>query len=593
MGTSESLNFPGNLEIERDMTATCETWKLGDFGRPLSHDSAHPTVGLLNANPFAEGIANLGFQSIALSAISVEWNVDITFSDTCSSSHPFIRPHASPRNCAILAVSVPFEDTYHHIPRMLRTCGLEPLASKRSPSDPIVIGGGMAMINPMPLAPFFDAIVIGDGREPFPQLLQLLSKAGKQVPKQELLEQIAQQPHIYVPSLYSISYYRDGTVRSFMPHNGAPTTIQAARPSLAVSDSPIISEWTSSHACYSYPDYFSIMASMGCRMSCPFCVVGNCQSGSTKMSQHSLDVDRILQLTNARRDMYGTNLVKLFFASAYGIDQLGSASQLKTLLEHLIDAQFRPRIGSVNIRQVNDDLLGLIAAGGQQRVAFAPEVSESLRPSIGKAYSKDSDLLNAAQMAGHLGLGLDLYTMLGVPGEEPKDLSSLASLIQSIAAILGPGLTVEVSTNPLFTKAQTPFEREPTLRPEESRTRFDTLRRAVGAVSNVTWVTVIPDAMAYYQPILARGGSELAEVIMDVSGSFAPTEDEWRRRVKSYIRDGDKRYFTAVDSEARLPWQHIEFSSHARLLSRRAALPARRKPSLGSVSFHKGEEADV
>ena len=51
-----------------------------------------------------------------------------------------------------------------HVPK----CS-EHVVSRRSPAvergRTFVIAGSLALINPMPLAPFFDAMIIGEGRE--------------------------------------------------------------------------------------------------------------------------------------------------------------------------------------------------------------------------------------------------------------------------------------------------------------------------------------------------------------------------------------------------------------------------------------------
>jgi hypothetical protein len=139
-------------------------FRLAENGPTIVNRPAAPTMALLNANPFAEGIANLGAQMVASSMLDHGWNVAFGFADTTSPARPLL-DGTMPTACAIIAISVPFEDTYHHVPRMLQHCGLAVRGSDRAGADAIVVAGGMALINPMPLAPLFDAMVIGEGRE--------------------------------------------------------------------------------------------------------------------------------------------------------------------------------------------------------------------------------------------------------------------------------------------------------------------------------------------------------------------------------------------------------------------------------------------
>lgn len=101
-------------------------WQLTEKGPDLLHQQGRPTMGLLNANPFAEGIANLGAQVIAASVLGADWNVEFGFADTCRPQAPFIANLVTPDDCLVLAVSVPFEDTYHVGIRDRRSAGLLP-----------------------------------------------------------------------------------------------------------------------------------------------------------------------------------------------------------------------------------------------------------------------------------------------------------------------------------------------------------------------------------------------------------------------------------------------------------------------------------
>jgi hypothetical protein len=94
-------------------------------------------------------------------------------------------------------------------------------------------------------------------------------------------------------------------------------------------------------------------------------------------------------------------------------------------------------------------------------------------------------------------------------------------------------------------------------------------------------VTVIDDPMAYYQPILALGGPEMARVLDRVSGDFTPSEDRWRTVVAAEVAGGDHRYFRDRPPSEVLPWQHISYNSHQKLalrldahLTRAARTPA-------------------
>ncbi|MFL6130970.1 MAG: hypothetical protein ACJ73E_18140 [Mycobacteriales bacterium] len=520
-----------------------------------------PGVLLLNANPLAEGIANLGAQVIAWSLIRDGYNLSFGFADTVDGGLTGLLPLADHQ---LVAVSVPFEDTYHHVPRMLRRLGLPVWQHRRAESDPLVVGGGLALINPMPLSPFFDAMVIGEGREAIREIARRVEDGRRRHrPRAEILRSLAQVPHAYVPSLYDFDYDTNGAVVAACRDAAAPAEIRPGRPP-DMDREPIHSIWTTERACYKYPDYYSIMVAMGCHLKCPFCVVGNVQGAEGGRALNS-GLDTVVDLAVDRRRRYGTELIKLFFASSFSSRTAIDPLSLKNLLTVMLEHGFQCRVGSLNIKQADGELLGLVRRAGQDRVTFAPETGQSLRQSIGKPYSRDEKLVQIAGEAGRYGLGLDVYTMLGVPGEEPAHVRELAGLIAAARAALDPRQTMEVSINPAFSKAQTPYERRATLRPEESRARFAYLRRHLPAEDGIEWVTVLDDPMAYYQPILSMGGPELAPVLDRLSDRFAPTEDEWRAAVADEVPGGDRRYFRDREPDEVLPWQHITYNSHRKL----------------------------
>lgn len=547
-------------------------FRLTEQGPAIPYRPERPVVALLNANPFAEGIANLGVQVIADELLKHDFNVAFGFADTVA--HGLLLGDPDFSQCQVVAMSVPFEDTYHHVPRMLRTLGLSPWSKDRSDGDPVLIAGGLALINPMPLSPFFDAMIIGEGREAVVQVCREVEYARSSgMSKPELLRRLAQLPHTFVPALYEQSVDDVGSVTGVRRDAAAPETVSPGRP-LNMNEKPIHSIWTTERSCYKYPDYYSVMVAMGCHHKCPFCVVGNVQGEASGRAQ-TAGLDEIVALSEQRRHDYGTRLVKLFFASAFSSHPDIDPLNLKNLLEAMLTRGFECRTGSLNITQANDELLGLIERAGQARVTFAPETGSTLRQSIGKPYSRDSELLDVAATAGRHHLGLDIYTMLGVPGEKREHVDELAALIRDVRFALDRRQTLEVSINPAFSKAQTPYERVGTLRPEEVRARFSYLRSKIPSEEGIEWVSVIEDAMAYYQPVLAMGGAELAPVLDRLSGTYSPTEAQWRKAVADCVPGGDTRYFRDRARDEVLPWQHITYNSHHKLSLRLDAHRAR------------------
>ena len=65
----------------------------------------------------------------------------------------------------VVGFSLQFELTYTNILAMLDLGGIPLRSEHRSDDDPLVIAGGPVATHAEPMAPFFDAILIGDGEE--------------------------------------------------------------------------------------------------------------------------------------------------------------------------------------------------------------------------------------------------------------------------------------------------------------------------------------------------------------------------------------------------------------------------------------------
>ena len=109
---------------------------------------------------------------------------------------------------AVWAFTISYEMDYFNVVEMLLQAGIPPLAAERSadatpdgPTWPLLIAGGPGVtMNPEPMAPFFDAIVIGEGEEVIPQLTQIF-RSQINDNRLDLLAVLDQIPGVYVPLL--------------------------------------------------------------------------------------------------------------------------------------------------------------------------------------------------------------------------------------------------------------------------------------------------------------------------------------------------------------------------------------------------------
>src|SRR5437588_11189415 len=115
----------GSVAMRKSIRPGMRWEELIAYGEPVQPHPGYPQFGLLNTNPFDYGIANLGAQSIAQYLLAREVNVYFAFADTMSAQRAFLNdPDMSPIRCDLLGFSIPFEDTYLNVLRMLTQAGL-------------------------------------------------------------------------------------------------------------------------------------------------------------------------------------------------------------------------------------------------------------------------------------------------------------------------------------------------------------------------------------------------------------------------------------------------------------------------------------
>ncbi|MBT8338675.1 MAG: B12-binding domain-containing radical SAM protein, partial [Desulfatitalea sp.] len=108
----------------------------------------------------------------------------------------------------IIGFSLLYELNFTNVLHMLNMSGLALRSKDRSTKDPVIIAGGPCVSNPEPMAPFFDAMVFGDGETVLPRMAEQYMawkrKGGHH--KTKLLQSWAESGHVYVPSFFEAKF---------------------------------------------------------------------------------------------------------------------------------------------------------------------------------------------------------------------------------------------------------------------------------------------------------------------------------------------------------------------------------------------------
>jgi radical SAM superfamily enzyme YgiQ (UPF0313 family) len=484
-------------------------------------------VAIIYPNSYYLGMSNLGIQAIYtllnhrpdIVCERVFWEKPENGSLVPSISVESQRPLT---DFAVLAFSVTYELDYFNIPQILRAAGIPLFSRERDETHPLIIAGGACITaNPMPVAPFFDCVCIGEAEVILPSLLPAL-KQGTEVSRGEAFALMARVPGVYVPQ-----------------HPKSPVVRQWAHD---LDDFPV-------HSAVLTPDtelgdLYLIEVERGCPWGCRFCLVCGAFWPMRHHSAESLIAQARVGLKYRRR----LGLVGPAVSDHPQFDQLLSA--LKAMGAEI-------SVSSLRIKPLHSLALSELARGGTNTVALAPEAgSERLRRVIKKGINED-DILAAVQQVSQYDIAqLRLYFMIGLPTETDDDAKAIADLSLKCKEVLEKKKSttrIVLSVPPFVPKPGTPFQWLPMEDLSVVRRRLSGLRNRL----EPNGIKVAGDSPAWseVQAVLARGDDKMAGVLAEVKEASLP---EWRKALKKHGLEVDSYAHRKFATDSDLPWLMID-----------------------------------
>jgi len=411
----------------------------------------------------------------------------------------------------VLAFSLSFELDYPNLPRLMIASGIPPFAADRQ--APFVLAGGAAMsYNPEPVAPFLDAVVIGEIEPIFDALVPALEMASRRGD----VSALATLPGVYLPA------------------HGALPIARLVTPDLNLH--PVATQIYTPHTEFGAMTLVEI--GRGCPYGCKFCIASHAYHPARWRSLETLLPVIVKGLSRRTR-------VGLLGAS------VTDHPQILRLCEEILARGGEPSPASMRAGALTDDILALFAAGHVRTITLAPEAgSERLRRTVGK-HLDDATLLSAVMRARRAGIGhLKLYTIIGLPGEQDDDVAAIPALALRIQR--ESGMRVSLGCSVFIPKPSTPFAREAMITETEARGKFARIRRALQGHIEMTNES---PRWAGWQAVLARGGRELASALFLLAHE-ADTPAVWRAAFRT-AEIAPEAYLQAIPDGTPLAWAHI------------------------------------
>ena len=462
-------------------------------------------VALVYPSPYSVGMSSLGFLTIYR---------EINARPGRAAERAFLPDEDAPKtgtlttyesgtpvgNFRVVALSVAYELELAGVARVLEASGIPPLAADRDERHPFILcGGPLTNSNPLPLAPYADAIVMGEADELVHGVLDVIFGASS---KHEALATLARTPGCFVPDAHGLSL-----------------------PDLAKADHdklPAFSPIRTPHTELS--DMFLIEAERGCSRGCAYCVMRRSTNGGMRI----VDKDHLLGLvpSDARK-------VGLVGAA------VSDHPKIVEIVETLASQGRQVSLSSLRPDRLNDAFVAALKKGGARILTTALDApSQRLRDSISRK-AREQHLVRAAELAKLHGYKhLKLYMMVGLPGEEDEDIDELVRFATELSKIHPLALGIA----PFVAKRNTPLDGQPFAGIKLVDRRLERLARGLKGRVDVRSTSA---RWAWIEYVLAQGGPTEGRAVLEATragGRFA----DYKRAFESLPSETPRRALRIV-----------------------------------------------
>jgi radical SAM family uncharacterized protein/radical SAM-linked protein len=491
----------------------------------------------------------------------------------------------------VVGFSLQFELTYTNVLMMLELSGIPLRSDKRGDADPLVIAGGPVATHAEPVAPFFDAIAIGDGEELLTEVAMSWA-AGKRegLSRLERLRRLAHIPGVYVPSLYTTAVDLDSGLEVVTgPKAGEDAPFPIQRRLLEDLDRFPFPDDGPVGGPEAVFDRMSIEVARGCTEGCRFC-----QAGMIYRPVRERDPEKIVATIESALKKTGQDEVSLTALSTADVSCISPL--IKRVVEKTAPERVSLSVASLRAYGLAEDLLDDMRKVRTAGLTFAPEAgTQRMRDVVNKNVT-EAQLLETAERVFTRGFDkMKLYFMIGLPTEQEEDVRGIVQVGKNAHGVAKrvknhrARVTVSVSTH--VPKPHTPFQWCAMDPLQTIREKQDILRSEVRGHRGVQLRTHDPET-SVLEGVLARGDRRLADAIEDAFRSGA-VFDSWEEHhdadawQKAFERFGVEaaHYLGTIPVSARLPWDHFDIGLEDGFLLReyRKALANRLSPPCGKA----------
>lgn len=368
----------------------------------------------------------------------------------------------------VIAISVAYEIELAGVIQLLELSGIPALAEQRTAQHPFILcGGPLTNSNPLPLAPFADAIVMGEADQAIHAVLDQLFHASS---RQSALTQLASL--CFVPSIHG---------------DELPPIVQA--------DNAVLPAWAPIRTPHTeLSDMFLIEVERGCSRGCQYCVMRRSTNGGMRI----VPVERILSLVPSD-------------ASKVGL--VGAAvsdhPKIIDIISQLAEQGRSVSLSSLRPDRLTDPFIAALKKGGARALTTALDApSQRLRDRIDRK-AKERHFVRIANAVKAHGLHhLKVYMMVGLPDELDADIDELIRFAKELSSIH----PLAIGISPFVAKRNTPLDGAPFAGISTVEARLDRLRRGLKGQVDLRATSA---RWAYVEYVLAQGSYAEGRAVLE------------------------------------------------------------------------------